>query len=50
MGAAKTVLESDAVQQAINDHAADGGDGLSDEQRAYLEFIKSLDEGSDNKE
>ncbi|KAI0566607.1 hypothetical protein FGB62_7g661 [Gracilaria domingensis] len=46
MDAAKHVLESDEVQQAIADHAAGGGDGLTDEQREYLDFIKSLDEES----
>lgn len=44
MDAAKTVLESDEVQKAVNDHREKGGDGLTDEQRAYMEFIKSLDE------
>lgn len=44
MDTAKSVLESDDVKKAIADHAADGGDGLTEEQRAYMEFIKSLDE------
>lgn len=43
MGAAKSVLDSDEVRKAIEDHGKDGGDGLTDEQRAYQEFIKSLD-------
>ena len=43
MGAAKSVLDSDEVKDAIEKHKADGGDGYSDEQRAYMEFIKSLD-------
>lgn len=46
MGAAKNVLESEQVQEAINNYAADGSDGLTDEQRAYMEFLKSLDEGA----
>lgn len=50
MGTAKSVLESEEVKQAIADHAEKGGDGLTDEQRAYMEFIKSLDqEAEDNK-
>ncbi|CAN8074970.1 unnamed protein product [Agarophyton chilense] len=44
MGAAKSVLESSEVQQALAEHAAEGGDGLTDEQREYMEFIKSLDQ------
>lgn len=43
MGAARSVLDSEEVKQAIEEHAADGGDGLTDEQRAYMEFLKSLD-------
>lgn len=43
MGAARSVLDSKEVQEAIAKHAADGGDNVTDEQRAYMEFIKSLD-------
>lgn len=44
MSAAKSVLDSEEVKKAIEDHTADGGDGYTDEQREYLDFIKSLDE------
>lgn len=43
MGAARSILQSEEVQDAIAKHAADGGDGLTEEQRAYAEFIKSMD-------
>lgn len=46
MGAAKSVLDADEVQQAIADHAAKEGDGLTDQQREYMDFIKSLDSNS----
>lgn len=49
MGAAKSVLESEDVKQAIADHAEAGGDGLTDDQRAYMEFIKSLDQETEDK-
>lgn len=45
MDAARSVLDSEEVQQAVAEHAEKGGDGLTDEQRAYMEFIKSMDEG-----
>lgn len=44
MDAARSVLDSDEVQQAVAEHAEKGGDGLTDEQREYMEFIKTLDE------
>lgn len=49
MGAAKNVLESDEVKKAVADHVAAGGDGLTDDQRAYMKFIKNLDEKSPDK-
>lgn len=52
MGAAKSLLESDEVKEAIEAHAAEGGngDGLTDEQRAHLEFMKSLDRDAEKEE
>lgn len=44
LDAARNVLDSDEVQQAVAEHVEKGGDGLTDEQRAYMEFIKSMDE------
>lgn len=43
MEAAGEVLRSEVVQDAVKSHEASGGDGLTDEQRAYLEFAKSLE-------
>lgn len=48
--AANEVVASDAVREAVASHEADGGDGLTDEQRAYMEFVKSLDEGKVSRE
>lgn len=48
--AANEVVASDAVLEAVASHEADGGDGLTDEQRAYMEFINSLDEGKESRE
>lgn len=45
MGAATDVLKSEEVQAAIAEHAEDGGDGLTEEQRAYMAFIEGLDAG-----
>ena len=44
MDAARDVLESDEVKKAVEIHREQGGDGLTDEQRAYMEFIASMDE------
>lgn len=46
MGAAKSVLDSDAVKEAIEAHAADGDgadDGLTEAQREHFSFLKNLD-------
>lgn len=39
------MLDSTEVREAIEKHQKDGGDGMTDEQRAYKEFIRQLDEG-----
>lgn len=46
MGAARAVLASDEVKDAIAKHKELNPDNLSDEQRAYMEFIKKMDEDS----
>ena len=43
MDHAREVLESDEVKDALEEHKEKGGDGLTDEQRAYMEFIASMD-------
>ena len=50
METARNVLDSDEVQQAIADHGDEAGDGLTDEQRAYMEFVKNLDAKDDDGE
>lgn len=44
-GAVAEVIGSEAVQEAVRAHEAEGGDGYTDEQREYFAFLKSLDEG-----
>ena len=43
METARNVLDSEEVRQAIADHDHSSNDGLTGEQRAYMEFVKSLD-------
>ena len=50
MDAARDVLESDDVKRAVETHREQGGDGLTDEQRAYMEFIASMDEEKNERE
>lgn len=42
MDGAREVLASDIVVEALAEYEADGGDGLTDQQRAYLEFANSI--------
>lgn len=43
MPAARNVLESQEVRQAIEEHGKSPTDNLTEEQREYMEFIKRLD-------
>lgn len=49
MGHAREVLESNEVKEAVEEHKDKGGDGLTDEQRAYKEFIASMDRDKEKK-
>ena len=44
MSTARNVLHSSEVQEAISRLDKNPSDNLTDEQREYLDFIKSLDE------
>lgn len=46
MDAAKSVLASDEVKDAIAKRKEVSPDNLTDEQRAYLDFLKTLDADS----
>ena len=50
MGHAREVLDSSEVKEALEEHKDKGGDGLTDEQRAYKEFIASLDREKEMRE
>lgn len=43
MEAARSVLDSDEVKQALENHESDNPGNLTEEQQAYQEFIDSLD-------
>lgn len=42
MEGAREVLESDIVVEALAEYKPDAADGLTDEQRAYMEFANSI--------
>ena len=47
MNTAKDILQSDEMKEAFANHDDDPNAGMTDEQKAYLDFIKSLDENKD---
>lgn len=46
MDAARAVLASDEVKEAIAKHKELNPDNLTDEQRAYMDFINKMDNDS----
>lgn len=48
MGAARSVLDSQEVKDAIANQSEDPNDNLTKEQREYMEFIKQLDDKSNS--
>lgn len=47
---ARDLLASDEMQDAIAKFTAENPDNLTDEQRAYKEFIRQMDEGDNNQQ
>lgn len=45
---ARDLLASNEMQDAIAKFTAENPDNLTDEQRAYKEFIRQMDEGENN--
>lgn len=50
MSSARAVLQSQEVRDAIEEHGKEPKTGVDAEREAYLEFIRSLDEGKNNAE
>jgi len=50
MDAAKDVLKSEEVKEAVDELEKKGGDGKSAEKKAYEGFLKSLDDEKKAKE